>query len=323
MSEIAQGIKVYYENKKEVRNIVFFPDDTYRYYDTGAMIFEIISEEASYMLITKALNMIKVFPDYSVEMTVDSITDGFKWLYGTIENDDLPVATELFRSSFNEAIEQVLERMKTEDSSKAVGEFFLECYDEYLDNIFAFIDFLEAIAADASGVADEKQTEIARLFADSSENLMAVYSKKCSVRHEKGAVSVETHQITNLLQLLTFEYCRLKKENKLLKQCDNCGRIFIPQHRSDSIYCGAVSPQNPEKTCSEIGAQLKRQKKRSENPKEREHHNTVCKTYNYMRRAIERGDSDDTVEYCRRKLDNEYKKYNMEKEGASYDERTE
>ncbi len=36
------------------------------------MIFEIISEEASYMLITKTLNMIKAFPDYSEEMTVES-----------------------------------------------------------------------------------------------------------------------------------------------------------------------------------------------------------------------------------------------------------
>ena len=197
-----------------IRNIVFFPDNTYRYYDTGAMIFEIISEEASNMLITKALNMIKVFPDYYENMTVDSITNGFKWLYGTIEDENLPVATELFRSSFNEAIESVLERTNPGDTNRTVGDFFIECYDEYLDNIFAFIEFLESIAACASDMADDRQKEIAKLFINSAEDLFTAYTKKCSVRHKNGNVTVETHQISNLLQLLTFEYCRLKKEKK-------------------------------------------------------------------------------------------------------------
>ena len=39
MFEIGHGIEVYYENKKEKRNIVFFPENTYKYYDTGGMLF--------------------------------------------------------------------------------------------------------------------------------------------------------------------------------------------------------------------------------------------------------------------------------------------
>ena len=32
MYEIGSGIRVYFENKKEFRNVVFFPDNTYTYY---------------------------------------------------------------------------------------------------------------------------------------------------------------------------------------------------------------------------------------------------------------------------------------------------
>ncbi len=55
-------------------------------------------------LTTKVENMIKVFPNYNAEASVDNVTDGFKWLYGTIEDEELPLATELFRGCFNEVI---------------------------------------------------------------------------------------------------------------------------------------------------------------------------------------------------------------------------
>lgn len=320
MYEIAQGIKVYYENKKNFRNVVFFSDNTYKYYDTGAMIFEIISEEASYMLITKVQNMINAFPEKTVEANADSIVDGFKWLYGTIEDEDMPVATELFRSCFDDAIKNTCNRIAAENITIEIGQFLLECFDEYLDHILTFIEFLESIAASASGLADSRQQEIAQVFIDSSGELFAAYSKKCRVRKSKDGVIVETTQITNLLQLLTFEYCRLRKENKLIKQCVNCGRIFIPRHRSDTLFCDAPSPQNSSKTCKVIGPQINRQRKRSENPSEREHFNILGKNYNNLRRAKARGDSEDIIKYYRKAIDNEFQKYAEMKEGEIIDE---
>ena len=62
MFEIGHGIEVYYENKKEVRNTVFFPDGTYSYYGTGGMLFEVIGDEATYMITEKVGNMIKAYP---------------------------------------------------------------------------------------------------------------------------------------------------------------------------------------------------------------------------------------------------------------------
>lgn len=46
MYEIAHGINIYYKNQKEFRNTVFLPDGTVRYYDDGAMLFEVIGDDA-------------------------------------------------------------------------------------------------------------------------------------------------------------------------------------------------------------------------------------------------------------------------------------
>ena len=59
MYKVAKGIDVYYENKKEVPNIIFFSNDNQKYYNTGAMLFEAIHDEAIYLLTDKVENMIK------------------------------------------------------------------------------------------------------------------------------------------------------------------------------------------------------------------------------------------------------------------------
>ena len=41
---------MYFENKKEFRNVVFFPDNTYTYYPTGGMLFELIRDDAIYAI---------------------------------------------------------------------------------------------------------------------------------------------------------------------------------------------------------------------------------------------------------------------------------
>jgi hypothetical protein len=60
--EVGHGIQVYYANKKDVPNTVFLPDNTYSFYGTGGMLFEVISDEATYMITEKVSNMIKIYP---------------------------------------------------------------------------------------------------------------------------------------------------------------------------------------------------------------------------------------------------------------------
>ena len=313
MFEIGHGIEVYYENKKEVRNTVFFPDGTYSYYGTGGMLFEVIGDEATYMITEKVGNMIKAYPGYQDSLTAEAITDGFKWLHESIEDEDLPVATWLFRSAFSDIIRSTLEQEELITGCDCVGAFLQACYEQYLESAKTFALLFDALAADASGNPDDFQKEAADAFRGFADEMYDIYVKKCSVRHENGSVSVETHEITNLLQLLTFESCRMKKEGKVVKICANCGRYFIPPHRIDSKYCSLPAPQDPSKTCNEVGSQVQRAEKRKTDPREREHHNTRSKLHMAAKRARDNGE-DELIPWYKAQLKKEMEQYTNDHE---------
>lgn len=49
------------------------------------------------------------------------------------------------------------------------------------------------------------------------------------------------------------------------KHCQNCGKLFIPTGRVDSLYCDRIIP-GQEKPCNQIGANLVAKKKVEQNP---------------------------------------------------------
>lgn len=306
--ERGHGIEVYYTNKKDVRNTVFFPDGTYTYYATGGMLFEQISDEAVYLTTEKVLNMIRAYPGYDTPLTSEGLNDGFSWLYCAIDDDELPIATEVFRSSFGEAINVVSHAEGADVNYRTVGAFLEACYKEFIRHEQSFAAFFDAIAADASGIADDFQAGLAEIFKEAADELYEGYTRKCSVRRKDGNVSVETHGISNTIQLLTFEYCRLKKEGKVVKVCANCGRYFIPLNRRDAIYCQAPSPQDPSRSCREVGAQAKRAEKRSRDPLEREYHNTRTRLNMAVKRARDNGEENLLAGY-RLQLEKEKTRY--------------
>ena len=123
---IGHGIDVYYENNHI--NTILFSDGRNICYHTGSMLLEMVREETKYLLTEKLRNMICSFLDYTTFLNIESITDAFKWLCGTVESEDLPVATEIFRSSYSEIIKMMLEDEKTVMECGCVGDFLVKCY---------------------------------------------------------------------------------------------------------------------------------------------------------------------------------------------------
>lgn len=312
MTEIGRGIDVYYENEKY---IVFFADGSYKHYTTGGLLFEVFSDKSFFMIAEKVENMIKCFSDYQKALSAEGITAGFQWLYGTIEDDDLPVSTELFRSLFNEIIHDVLEQAPSCDSYSCVGAFLMECYRVYMEHLKDFALYVDSLATDESNIADDFGKDCAATFRAVAEDLYEEYRRKCSVRKKNGKVSVTAHRITNPIQLLTFEYCRLKRNNKVLKQCVNCGRLFIPKGRNDAVYCFAASPQNPDKPCSEIGPQIARTVRRRSDPLESEHNRIYTRLAMASKRARDAGENQLIPDYQKR-LNKEMERYYAEKEAT-------
>ena len=76
---------------------------------------------------------------------------------------------------------------------------------------------------------------------------------------EKGIESLFT--IKSSMSLLLFEMAHAQRIDQKFVKCANCGSVFVPEGRSDAIYCSYPSPQNKEKSCKEIGAQVARTNK--------------------------------------------------------------
>lgn len=284
MVEIAHGLDIHFEGKI---NYVFFADGTCRKYDLGGMLFELISDEALYMMVDKTKNMIKLFPDFHKPLTMESLTDGFKWLYQTIEDEDLPVATEIFRSSFDEKIKKFAAEPGTYD---CVGDFLNTCYDDFAEDMQEFCMYVDAVSEEASGIADEFYFERANEFKEVAKDASLVYGKKCSRRHKRDRVTLESYNFTTCMDILLLEYSRMEKEKKILKQCLWCGRIFIPKVRRDAKYCFAPAPDNPEKSCAEHAPQKTRSDKRKNNQLEIEHNRAYAQLSMAAKRARENGE---------------------------------
>lgn len=65
----------------------------------------------------------------------------------------------------------------------------------------------------------------------------------------------EKYQPIDLNAVAEIFFELLHSTDYVVKKCKNCGKYFIPQNRSDEIYCDRISPQDENKSCKEYGAQ--------------------------------------------------------------------
>ena len=70
-------------------------------------------------------------------------------------------------------------------------------------------------------------------------------------------------ECTDIIQTLLIELLEIAKLNIEIKKCRNCGKFFVPDNRSDEIYCSNIYEN--DKTCKEIGHFKVQQKLMQEN----------------------------------------------------------
>ena len=85
-------------------------------------------------------------------------------------------------------------------------------------------------------------------------------------REKTGDCSVvQAAELDTVDDLLRYELFLLVTQGKGYKFCKNCGKPFIPDGRSDKLYCDRIM-KGADKPCSEIGANLTEQRKITQNP---------------------------------------------------------
>jgi hypothetical protein len=82
-------------------------------------------------------------------------------------------------------------------------------------------------------------------------------------------------ECTDIIQTLLIEFIEVANLNIEIKVCKNCGKFFVPDNRSDEIYCSNIYEN--EKTCKEIGHFKVQQKLIQENDNLRIYRNVYQK----------------------------------------------
>lgn len=69
---------------------------------------------------------------------------------------------------------------------------------------------------------------------------------------------LQSYSMKSLSALLRIEAFHIQEKKVKVVRCKNCGSFFVPQNRSDTIYCNNPSPQDPTRSCKKMGAQITR-----------------------------------------------------------------
>ena len=275
-------INVFYDSKEKT-NYASLPDSpqsgtfTYR---VGGMALEVMMTE---MVNEDLLSAIRDFPGYGQPLTKDGAARGIEWVQA-LSFHDKPVSTGMFRCLFQEAQEdadsclwmgQEGRRDKYQEDIKNLlkttpflpfrgreirletcGDYLASCFINYVSKIDDFRTAFNALVLENSGNSDEWAGKYADRSKEVFENLCRLQNMGCRVMYSSDVDRyVTVYQIRNLWALLAIEYSHMQETGSVIRKCGNCGRLFIPERRSDEKYCSFPLAKDPGKTCRDVGAE--------------------------------------------------------------------
>lgn len=221
-------------------------------------------------------NVNKEFPPVISTMIVlefmNSADDWFK----AVRENHVQKYLGLFDNSYDSVKKYIFENTGCDKvGGDTVLQILLTSYcsfaDKYIVTKAMFNQIMESNDTD-----DESHTRGVEAFA-------AMYGSHMDMQHidyrliltEKGFESLYT--IKSSFSLLIFDMAHAINTETNIVKCKNCGHYFVPEGRSDAVYCSYPLRENKEKTCKDVGAQVTRANK--------EKNDAVTKEYRkvYMR----------------------------------------
>ena len=297
--------------------LVFFDKDddkNRKQYEIGGLIREILNAEAFDIATIKVGNSVKCFPYYSHSFSYELMLEGYEWMCGFLDEDDkYPVAMAIARASLKKTIIEATTVLEAVLDKITIGEFMDACTCEHSKEMSKVLLTIGALTfeEDLSLLEEPDMTEpegFQPISSDEREHLLNEFQETVndvsatwgSKHKNQKSITGNDERIVRVIQLisamdvLVFEQCRIQKENRKLKRCENCGNIFLTGKRIDEKYCEGPSPSNPERTCREVGGNNRRKWKRQTDSELREkdrqyaldykHKSTkeMCDTYYHM-----------------------------------------
>lgn len=281
------GIKVHYDGKQ---NIVLYPPDWEVDCKIGEMLLDVYDTDEQ--LISNAVEQIVKVDEVLSEKTVfafsSRIMDQMDAIYS-------PIIKLAFQNYFLESYYVSLSKENPESERlELISDLLRISLSGFLEELDDFKFFFRGIVADMNGSMLEDDKECIKALRDILRDRHTVQNIRYEIitdPYTNKFMSVYT--ISNLLSLLAFEYCHMQENSVVIKICKNCGNYFIPEKRTDTIYCPRKSPQDVLRTCKEIGAQIAMQNKMKEDESEKAYR----KKYQSLNMAYQREQNEENKQY--------------------------
>ena len=136
-----------------------------------------------------------------------------------------------------------------------------ERYAWFLDGIFAGKSFEKKKGQRKTSLAQQIEKKGLEPFvsgvslgADSKVDAPKVNAQFCIRGTGREAEVVEKMYFDRLLDFVYVEFMKGLQKGFVPKRCANCGRWFLQAPGATFAYCAGPAPEDPGKTCREIGA---------------------------------------------------------------------
>lgn len=267
------GLSVEYDGKK---NIVF-SNGVIKEYPIGGLICEYARFRP-----TELKQIILENPYFRAENIKEKSADALMHFYNELFEIYGPVIAELITTEFSKCfrdyicadkseLKKVIAECNSNKKDGAIEQFILENtgFDEFGLSTLGQA-FLTAYSTFSYGYVVFKH--IFKLFVsdeyegDQAEQILSLYAENSEFQHMEFCIMLydgkfhSIYTISSTLSLIVFEMAHAIDNDTKIVKCKNCNNYFVPVGRSDAIYCSYPSPQDPEKACRDIGAQVTRTK---------------------------------------------------------------
>lgn len=147
----------------------------------------------------------------------------------------------------------------SEFGGDSVLQLLLSCYCGFASK-YVVTKSLFTRLMESDEIRDEEHERSVKVLA-------SLYSEYMDMQHidyrlvltERGFESLYT--IKSSFSLLLFEMAHCINGEVNIQKCKNCGNYFVPEGRSNAVYCSYPIRGDLGKTCRDVGAQITRIKK--------------------------------------------------------------
>lgn len=259
-------------------------------------------------------NFVKTFMQLQEKMTVGM----FPVIGAMVSVEFMNTSQDWFDAVRTDRIQEFLSKLST-DTYDSIKDFILEdtgitefggdtvlqllltCYFAFAST-YVIVKHVFTQIMESDEIQDENhQRSIELLYAMYGTYMDAQHIDYRLILTEKGFESLYTFETT--ISMMLFEIAQCINTDANIVKCKNCGHYFVPEGRSDSVYCSYPLDDNKEKSCKDVGAQITRANKEKTDILTREYR----KVYMRYKMSMSRRPDDPALEEKFHRLTNEFK----------------